>query len=156
MRRIIYRQDGGISIVIPAPKSRRKNESEQKWLDRIFNKMTPINIIGFKDIDEKINPLPNRRFRNAWSKGSRGIKVSLAKAKKQVLSEIRTVRDEELTRTDGLMARANEIGTQTEIDELKIYRQKLRDLPMKVENITTIKKLQEKYPKIATIQDMII
>lgn len=154
MKRIIYREDGGVSVIIPAPKSRQKGESEAKWLKRVFSKATPEGV-KFKDVDTAINPLPNRRFRNAWSKGPEGLEVNLIKAKKQVMSELRTARDKELFKTDGLMVRASEIGGQKEVDTLKSYRRKLRDLPatIGVEAITSVDELQAEYPCELTIKE---
>lgn len=205
MKRIIYREDGGVSVITPAPKSRRMIinrdkmasdinrvreiymsyytpdnikvlmpeglilrllekdefkteflilEPEAEWLKRVFDKATPEGA-DFEEVDEGINPLPSRRFRNAWSKGIDGVEINLLKAKEQVMAEVRTVRDEELTKTDGLMARANEIGTPTEVDTLKIQRQKLRDLPadIGVKVITDVEKLEKKFPKQLTIDE---
>lgn len=185
IHRIIYRKDGGISVISPAPKSRRiisldgtklKNpisldrfrfsledlnenkipyelESESEWLTRVFDKSTPGGV-EYKDTNEISS---DRRFRNAWVKGKmKAIEVDLSKAKEQVMGELRTARDKELTKTDGLMARANEIGSQTEIDELKTYRQKLRNLPVviNIEKITTTKDLQNQYPEIVIIENL--
>ena len=152
MRRIVYREDGGVSVITPAPKSKREDETEAEWLKRVFGKATPEGS-EYEDIDTKTNPLPDRRFRNAWKKGLKNaVEVSLSKAKDQVLSEVRAERDKELTQTDGLMARANEIGTQAEIDELKAKRQRLRDLPatIGIEDITTVEELQAEYPETVT------
>ena len=215
MRRIIYREDGGVSVITPAPKSRRlvldwnsivKNterikelyksnfgiiglvldfyllphtdkktidflnklltlaafkkeflipEPESGWLERVFAKATPEGA-DFEDIDEGVNPLPSRRFRNAWSKELKGLGVNLSKAKDQVMSELRAVRNQELIEIDGLMAKANEIGTPAEITELKIQRQILRDLPatIGIEAIMTIDELETKYPEIVTTQSL--
>lgn len=204
MRRIIYREDGGVSVVIPAINSRKFHlnpelkvddfagipieiqtkllkineivvkrkcgvalqfekdnpgtfifEDENRWLERVFTKATPEGV-DFEDINEGTNPLPSRRFRNAWSKGISGLEVNLPKAKDQVMSELRTVRNQELMRTDGLMARANEIGTSIEIADLKMQRQKLRDLPVTigVEAIASVGELEAKYLGVVTIQSL--
>ena len=157
MRRIIYREDGGVSVVIPAPKSRREDESEVDWLERVFAKATPEGA-DFEDIDEEINLLPSRRFRNAWAKGLNGLEVNLPKAKEQVMAELRTVRNQELKETDGLMARANEIGQPAKVDVLKIQRQTLRDLPsaIGVEAIATVDDLETKFPKQLTIDEYLV
>ena len=44
MRRIIYREDGGVSVITPAPKSKREDETEAEWLKRVFDKATPDGI----------------------------------------------------------------------------------------------------------------
>jgi len=146
--RVLYRDDGGVSVVHPAPKSKREDETEEQWLNRVFTKATPDGLT-FKDIDMKTEPLPDRRFREAWSNGTNGntIEVDLDKAKAQVLVELRRERDKGLVITDGLMAKENEIGTQEGIDALKVYRQKLRDLPTTVgiDKIATVQELQDKF-----------
>lgn len=153
MKRIIYRIDGGISVIIPAPKSQRENETEVNWLKRVFDKATP-NGTEYKDTDEI---LPDRRFRNAWSKGTiKAVEVAITKAKEQVLVELRAARDEELIKTDGLMTRVDEIGTQAEIEDMKSYRQKLRDLPVSInlEVIEDVQTLQNKFPEIISIESL--
>ena len=150
MQRIIYKEDGGVSVVIPVLKSKKQNESEKQWLKRVFDKATPEGA-SYKDTNEV---LPNRRFRNAWQKGkANAVDVDLSKAKAQVLVEIREVRNKELVNTDGLMARATEIGTQKEIDDLKIQRQRLRDLPtaININTIITVEELELKFSKQLTI-----
>jgi hypothetical protein len=146
--RVLYNKNGGVSIVYPAEKSRRAGEDEKDWLARVFDKANP-DKLPHKDIDLDKTQLPNPRFRNTWTKGANGVKVDLAKAKKQVMTELRIVRDKELTHTDGLIARANEIGPQSEIDKLVAYRQKLRDLPQTigVENAETVEELEVIFPR---------
>ena len=202
MKRIIYRGDGCISVVIPAIDSRRfllnpdlkadgfigtlvekqakllevktilhnrkcslalefeKNnpgififEPETEWFERVFNKATPegAEFVDTEDI------LPDRRFRNAWNKGvESAVEVDLPKAKNQIMSELRSARNKELVDTDGLMARANEIGVIEESDSLKVYRQQLRDLPttIDVDIISTVEELQTKYPEEVSIDHL--
>jgi len=76
--RIFKRPDNKISIIHPAPKSRRKKETESEWLERVFEKVTPDNAI-YIDIDEQYIP-SDRTFRNAWEY-DQGFKTNMSKAK---------------------------------------------------------------------------
>lgn len=80
--RILYRADGGISVIHPAPKSRRKDESEAEWLERVFDKATPDGC-DHDDVDESEIPA-NRKYRNAWT-GSKGKGISIDASKKAVI-----------------------------------------------------------------------
>jgi len=152
--RILYRKDGGVSIIYPAEKSRRAEETEKDWLTRVFEKANPDNL-SYEDIDLEKTSLPTPRFRNAWVKGNKGVTVDLSRAKAQVLDEIRAVRNARLDETDKLMSRALETGTVEELEELKRYRQQLRDLPQTIgiDKIKTVDKLLAAYPEKVTAED---
>lgn len=79
--RILYKSDGSVAVIYPAPKSRRENESEVQWLKRIFDKVTPPNT-EYEDVDASQLP-KSREDREAWTgkKGS-GVVVDITKAKK--------------------------------------------------------------------------
>lgn len=65
--RIIINPDNSITIIHPAPKSKREDETEAQWLDRVFNKAMQGELKGlpFKDVDVAL--LPNDRTeRNRW------------------------------------------------------------------------------------------
>ena len=80
MRRIIYREDGGVSVITPAPKSRRKDETEAEWLKRVFDKATPEGV-EYEDVGKDKIP-QDREFREAWI-GNKGKGISIDKVKKQ-------------------------------------------------------------------------
>lgn len=81
--RAIFRNDGGVSIIRPATKSRKKDESEAAWLKRVFERCTKeagLEGFPFEDIDSK--DLPSRDDRKYWTKKtSGGIKVDSSKKK---------------------------------------------------------------------------
>jgi len=79
--RIIKKQDNSISIIHPAIKSRRLDETEDKWLKRVFDKaIATQNFKGLDYIDIDASELPNsREYRNAWE--LKGDKISLNTAK---------------------------------------------------------------------------
>jgi len=151
--RVIYKADDSVMVIYPVLKSRRENESEFEWLNRVFDKATPDGA-DYDDIDLEQMPLPDRRFRTAWKRGKNGIDVDLARAKIQILEELRLTRNAELNETDMLITRASEIGTKSEIEKLKQYRQQLRDLPQIInfDKIKTVDRLQAIYPRKLTIE----
>ena len=131
------RADGGISITAASPKQQLPGESEQVFLDRIAA-VTRSKHPGLKDAPRLENcpadKLPHPRVRDCWRNDSTGkIQVDMPLARKQRMSEIRTERNNWLQTTDGLMARANEIGDSAEINSLKTMRQELRDLTNNIE-----------------------
>ena len=87
--RILYNIDKTISVIHPAPKSRRKDETENEWLERVFNKATPLGI-EYDEIDD--SELPTREDRNAWE-GEKGKGISVNTIKAQL---IKTERNQEI------------------------------------------------------------
>ena len=88
MRRIIYREDGGVSIITPAPKSRRDNETEAEWLKRVFDKATPEGA-EYEDVDKDKIP-QDRELRNAWT-GKKGKGISIDKVKKREIIDEKNI-----------------------------------------------------------------
>ena len=84
--RVIYKPDNTIAIIHPAPKSRRYDESEVAWYNRVFSDAMnrDPNLTGLPYDDIPITKLPkSREARNAWEKDSTGgIKVNKTKAKR--------------------------------------------------------------------------
>jgi hypothetical protein len=78
--RLLYRNDGGVSVIYPAPNSKKENETEKEWLDRVFKKSNPSNLL-FKDIEQE--NLPSRKFRNQWVKSVDGVVPDLVKSKER-------------------------------------------------------------------------
>ena len=78
--RVLYRQDGGVSVIYPAPQSQRKSETETAWLQRVFAKATPKGV-EYKDIDTDVDPLPDKKHRTCWVKGTSGSAVAVDMAK---------------------------------------------------------------------------
>jgi len=36
----MYKRDGTVAVIIPAPKSRREGETERQWLTRVYERNT--------------------------------------------------------------------------------------------------------------------
>lgn len=106
--RVVYNKDNTVSIIHPAPKSRRDGESESEWLDRVFTKATPKNV-EYDDIDNSELP-KDRKDRNSWTgTKNKGVSVDQNKAQK--------VRDEKETRFK-IDKRKEEILEQQAVDAL--------------------------------------
>ena len=87
MKRIIYREDGGVSIITPALKSKRDDETKAEWLKRVFDKATPEGV-EYEDVEGSKIP-QDREFRNAWT-GEKGKGISIDKVKKQEIINAKT------------------------------------------------------------------
>lgn len=73
--RVIRKLDDSVAVIIPAPKARRKNEPDQVFLDRVYQKAirrnelkpdepTEFEGLPFVDIDK--SDLPDRANRDKW------------------------------------------------------------------------------------------
>jgi len=93
--RVIYKPDGSVGIIHPAPKSRRKGETEKEWLKRVFDKATPKGV-EYEDIDKSKLP-KSREDREAWQ-GEKGKGIFVNQTKAQQLrkekEERRLIEDE--------------------------------------------------------------
>lgn len=82
--RVVYRVDGGISVIHPAPKSKRPEETEEQWLERVFSKAMQgeLKDLPYDDIDSSELP-QSREDRNAWiGEKDKGISIDQVKAAK--------------------------------------------------------------------------
>lgn len=82
--RIVKKLDGSVAIIYPAPKSKRYNEIEEQWLNRVFTKTMQGKLKGLPYYDADLSELPSREDRNAWEwdEVEKKIKVNQIKAKK--------------------------------------------------------------------------
>lgn len=90
--RVLKRSDGGVSIIHPAPKSRKSNETEAEWLDRVLTKATPPGV-NFEDIDSSDLP-KDRDDRHAWEFDSNSKKVKVNQAKKQAKDQEKAAKEQ--------------------------------------------------------------
>ena len=88
MKRILYNVDGTISVIHPAPKSKRKDETEAEWLKRVFDKATPEGA-EYEDVGKDKIP-KSREFRGAWT-GKKGKGISIDKVKKQEMINAKSI-----------------------------------------------------------------
>jgi len=80
--RVVYKPDKSISIIHPTAESRRANETEAQWLDRVFTESMQGSLQGlpFDDIDSSQIPV-NRDDRKYWE-GEKGSPLTINIAKK--------------------------------------------------------------------------
>ena len=85
--RIIYKADKSVAVIHPAPKSRRPDETEEQWLERVFNKAMQGELKGlpYKDIED--TELPSREDRNAWEWDDTKKKIKINTVKAQQLKD---------------------------------------------------------------------
>ena len=103
--RVFYRLDGGVSIFHPAPKSKRPDETEDAWFERVSAKAmrpnvyddegklldgSPYHGLPYDDVD--VSTLPaDRSTRDAWEgEKGKGVKVNQGKANKIAKAKERT------------------------------------------------------------------
>ncbi len=134
---IVYENpDGTIRYTVPARNSRLYRENQAEWLDLVeqHERSHDAKLKGALRLPNcRVADLPLGGFRNCWrNKGGR-VEVDLPLARAQRMDEIRRARNARLEKSDGLMARARELGIQSEIDALAAIRQRLRDLPAGVD-----------------------
>jgi len=84
--RVIYNADKTVSVIHPAPKSRRDNETEAAWLNRVFSKATPASV-EHDDIEKSELP-QTREDRTAWE-GEKGKGVSVNIEKVQAIKTMK-------------------------------------------------------------------
>jgi len=155
MRRIIKRDDGGVSVVSPAPKSRRvlfedetfcsidrlpvkldqldpetyTLEPEAEWLERVFSKATPD---GAEYADVSASEIPSdRTFRGAWIKNVATIEVDMPKARDIHMDRIRVDRDKKLAELDNeeRLAVRNKHPLNKSMEDIQAEKNVLCDIP---------------------------
>ena len=120
--RVVYKQDKSVAIIYPAPKSRRKLESESKWLERVFsktieaqydsdeNQINPLYGCDYEDMPSSFLP-QNREDRESWEGEKRkGITINQNKAQNN---------RKEKEYKDKINKRKEEMINQQAIDDLK-------------------------------------
>lgn len=91
--RVVFKPDGKVSIIYPAPKSRRADESERDWLNRVLGKSMGQNgFVGLDFVDMDASLLPGGD-REKWRRNGNSIivddtVVTKAEQKKAVEDEL--------------------------------------------------------------------
>lgn len=154
--RVVYtRDDGGVSVLIPAPHARQRGESDDEFVRRIAVKDIPPNT-AYEIIHK--DDLPSRRFRAAWSIAGDTVAVDPVKARAQILEEVRAERGNKLDESDKEKAKLDEVGTDEQRQALREYRQSLRDLPASVTaniaelSVAELEQFQVTWPAKATVK----
>ena len=141
--RILHNSDGTVSVFHPASKSRREDETEEQWVERVFTKATPDGV-EYKDIDLDDEPLCDRDFRGAWIKGASGkaLDIHIGKAREITKARLRVERKPLLEAQDVLYMKALEKGEDT--SAIVAEKQRLRDITKidHVDDLETMKSLK--------------
>lgn len=70
--RIVYKPDGTVAVIHPAPKSRNPEETEDQWVERVCLKvMKKGGMVDLEYDDTDSSKLPSREYRDAW-RGEKG------------------------------------------------------------------------------------
>lgn len=131
MKRIVYQNnDGGISVIIPAPDS-------NLTIEQIAAKDVPPNT-DYKIVD--VSELPHdREFRSAWEHVQEKIEINFDKAKKIKRQRLREERKPLLAAQDVEYLKALEVnGDTTEIIKEK---KRLRDITKLVDDVISLEEL---------------
>ncbi len=141
MKKIVYtRTDGGVSVITPASKEALEKVlgslTEAQYDAHVRERSIPTGATNVRDIDA--SDLPTREFRNAWCDitAESKIDISAEKAIELKLTELRMLRDTELTKTDMLMTRALEEGDMSTKATLMLKRTALRDVTEPLKALT--------------------
>lgn len=132
MKKIVYsRPDGGVSIVLPAPKEQLERKlgklTEEEYVAHVIERSIPENT-AYRFVEESDIPA-SREFRDAWVDKSSESRVDICceKARDIGLKRLRFEREEKLSKTDIEMTRSLESNDQLKINNLRKIRQDLRD-----------------------------
>jgi hypothetical protein len=71
----------------------------------------------------------SRRFRDCWRRNGRAVDVDMPLARGQRLAEVRADRDARLSAADALTLKTMDSAVRADQDNVKTYKQALRDLP---------------------------
>lgn len=145
MKKIIYTRplDGGLSIVNPAPQAQLKDESEDDFIQRIFDKDVPEDAINPQIIDEselpdlQIDPeitdlqeimIEKRHFRDGWVFNNGKVEHDMDKCREIQKAKMRVERKPLLEKLDTDFMRALEDGDSESMTTIKDKKQTLRDV----------------------------
>ena len=133
--------DTGLSVVYPVAASKLSEETEQKWLDRVFSKATPEGV-EYCDIDS--SNLPTKKvFRGAWEFDSlnKNININTQKARDITKNRVRSERKPLLEAQDTLFQRAQE--TDSDTSEIIAEKNRLRDITKEIDLISDLDILEK-------------
>jgi hypothetical protein len=153
-KRIVFaRPDGGVTVIVPNPRKRREDESEDDFLARVLARNQQIGhapLEGCEVVELAALPpsrmkqftvtLPDgevvqtqrRIFRSCWRHAGGVVVEDAGLCRQKVLADIRLDRDDRLSASDRDKARLDDIGTPPQQQAHRQYRQALRDLPATV------------------------
>ena len=131
LRRVYQLPDGSLAIVNPAWDDgvlgfgRTAHQTEAEWYEWAITYGIDPAWVSMGDVDAA--SLPVREFRDQWRHDGKKVYIDPELETAERWVRVRRERNQLLTESDGLMARANETGVKA--NEWKAYRQALRDVP---------------------------
>jgi hypothetical protein len=157
--RIVYtRIDGVVCIVNAAPKIDLEKVlgklTQEQYEAHVWSKSIPENAINAIYIPDDMI-LPDREFRDAWTHDGKEFSHDFPKAKNIQLERVRKIRDALLIKYDGLQNRANDLGDNAALNELKIKKQELRDCTNALKDLTptSIEHIKNATPDLSNYSD---
>lgn len=128
MKLIAYdRPDGGVSVIHPAPKAIRPEETEADFLQRVADTCVPEGA-QYRFVEQADIP-QDRRFRGAWEAKGTSVSVGMPMARQIHMDRIRKARDKKLAEKDLEYMRADELADPQTKQRIASEKQALRDLP---------------------------
>lgn len=125
------RPDGGISIVVPAPKSDLEKVlgpiSQETYEAHVWERSVPSDAINPRYVDEGGVP-EDRKFRGAWVDATpeASVDIDLALAKDVALNDLRNKRKDLMVKLDIEFMTKLEKGE--DLTDVKLRKQQLRDI----------------------------
>lgn len=120
------REDGGLSVVVPAPAERLNGESEDDFARRIADKDVPPGV-AYTLLDGTALPA-SRRWRGAWRLAAGLVGVDVPAARLLRRAELLAERDRRLPLVRAKIERAEDEGLAVPLALLRARRRNLRGL----------------------------
>lgn len=123
-------QDGSVSIVVAADKPTLERVlgplTDEEYRTHVLERSIPEGVTNVREISDSDLPA-DRSYRNAWcdKTAKSSLDINMVAVKNILLTKLRASRDEKLSKSDSLVARAIESGA--DLSALKAKRQALRD-----------------------------
>lgn len=123
---LVYEDENGVKVVVPVL---QPGQNEARALE-----LAALPVLGRAPmvIDSKAVPV-DRDYRAAWAISGNAVVEDLVKARQVAMGRCRAQRDAKLAASDGAMLKAQETGTQQDVNAMKTKRQALRDLPATIQ-----------------------
>jgi len=131
---IIYpKDDGGVEIVIPAPKWLKDGGTMEKLAAKVVPEGKK-----YKIVEESAVP-SDRTFRDAWE-NYESVTTNVTKAKEITKTRLRVEREPKLLEQDTLFMKALEAGSDT--TAIVKEKNRLRDITKQVDSVSDLDKLK--------------
>jgi hypothetical protein len=129
---VYTKANGSLGFVYPNPRSRRPEETEAAWLNRVLARDMPAEAVDVTLRDDSEVP-QSKRFRDCWRLVNGQVRPDLSLARMQVIREARAERTRRLKEAEADEAWA---VTDEERAALATYRQAVQDMAARVRSDT--------------------